>query len=68
MIALSVELPQTGPEIAAHLLGGRPYGHQVLIREDGAAVFRHKDQMNIECENTVLPRRRSGVMMQTKLK
>ena len=26
MIALSVELPQTGPEIAAHLLGGRPYG------------------------------------------
>ena len=53
MIALSVELPQTGPEIAAHLLGGRPYGHQVLIREDGAAVFRHKDQMNIECENTV---------------
>lgn len=25
MIALSVELPQTGPEIAAHLLGGRPY-------------------------------------------
>jgi len=36
----SVELPQTGPEIAAHLLGGRPYGHQVLIREDGAAVFR----------------------------
>ena len=53
MIALSVELPQTGPEIAAHLLGGRSYGHQVLIREDGAAVFRHKDQMNIECENTV---------------
>ncbi len=43
MIALSVELPQTGPEIAAHLLGGRPYGHQVLIREDGAEVFRHKD-------------------------
>ena len=40
MIALSVELPQTGPEIAAHLLGGRSYGHQVLIREDGAAVFR----------------------------
>jgi hypothetical protein len=25
----------------------------VLIREGGAAVFRHKDQMNIECENTV---------------
>ena len=43
MIALSVEFPQTGPEIAAHLLGGRPYGHQVLIREDGAAVFRQKD-------------------------
>ena len=53
MIALSVELPQTGPEIAAYLLGGRPYGHQVLIREDGAAVFRHKDQISIECENAV---------------
>ena len=66
MIALSVELPQTGPEIAAHLLGGRPYGHQVLIREDGAAVFRHKDQMNIECENTVSPT--SQIRMQTKVK
>jgi len=53
MIALSVEFPQTGPEIAAHLLVGRSYGHQVLIREYGTAVFRHKDQMNIECENTV---------------
>ena len=41
MIALSVELPQTGPEIAAHLLGGRSYGHQVLIREDGAALSIH---------------------------
>ena len=52
MIELSVELPQTGPEIRTHLRR-RLNGFQMLIREDGAAILRHEDQMYIQFENTV---------------